>query len=94
MRAREISGKSPRKSSVACDDGAVIANLDTAKRVSDLMVQITDQLNESVRVVQETCPEAEFVRYRRAAGAIMGEMLEVMNAIYSVHPSFKPPNFE
>ena len=34
------------KSGIECDDGAVIANLDTAKQVSDLMLQITEQLNE------------------------------------------------
>jgi len=32
----------PRKERAAyCDDGAVIANLDTAKQVSELMLQIT-----------------------------------------------------
>jgi hypothetical protein len=58
------------------------------------MLHITDQLNESVRMVQETCPQAEFVRYRRAVGAIMGEMLEVIKPIYSVHASLKPPDFD
>jgi len=73
---------------------AMIADLDTAKRVSDLLLQITEQLNESTRMVQDTCPEAEFLRYRRAVGAIMAEILEVINPLYSMHPSLAPPGFE
>ena len=92
MRAREISAEF--RSGVECDDGTVIANLDTAKRVSGLMLQLTDQLNESVRLVQETCPEGEFVRYRRAVGTIKGEILEVINPLYAMHPSLKPPDFD
>jgi hypothetical protein len=71
----------------------VIANLDIAKRVSDLMLDITDQLNESVRLVQETCPESELVAHRRAVGGIMAEVLEVLNPLYSIHPPLKPPDF-
>ena len=89
-----ILGAEGEKSGEECNDGTVIANVDTAKRISDLMLQITDQLNESVRTVQETCPESEFVRSRRAVGAIMAEILGVINPLYTMHPSIKPPDFD
>jgi hypothetical protein len=73
---------------------AMIADLDTAKRVSELLLQITEQLNESTRMVQIACPEAEFSRYRRAVAAIMAEILEVINPLYATHPSLAPPGFE
>ena len=45
-------------------------------------------------MVQDNCPEAEFFRYRRAVGAIMAEILEVINPSTLMHPSLEPPDFD
>ena len=49
----------------------MIADFDKAKHVSGLMLQISEQLNESVRTAEGTFSELEFVRYRRAVGGII-----------------------
>jgi hypothetical protein len=73
----------------------MIGDLDSAKHVSSLMLQIAGQLDESVRVVQGTCSEQEYSRYRQAVGRIMGEVLvEVLNPLYSMHPSLAPCGFK
>jgi hypothetical protein len=48
-------------------------------------------LNASLLQTQGRCSEEEFSRYRRAVGAILGEiLLEVMNPLYARHPNLKP----
>jgi hypothetical protein len=58
------------------------------------MLRITAELNESVRMAQGNLPPDEFSQYRRSVGAIMAEILEVLNPLYSLHPALKPPGFE
>ena len=72
----------------------MISDQNTAKRISEMMLRVTRELNESVRVAQEQLPPDEFFKYRRAVGAIMAEVLEVINPLYSTHPTLKPPGFE
>ncbi len=69
----------------------MITNADTAKHVSELMLDITAQLNQSVFLVQERGSAEEFALYRRAVGGIMAEiLLEVLNPLYREHPGLKP----
>jgi len=69
----------------------MISNQQTARSVSDLMLEIGSKLNDSVAQVQATCTEAEFNQYRGAVGTIMGGLLfEVMNPLYAAHPELKP----
>jgi hypothetical protein len=64
----------------------------TAKAVSELMLSIGAQLNESVRLVQTTEDDAEFKRYRDSVSKLMFTMLvEIMNPLYAEHPDLKPP---
>lgn len=73
----------------------MISNPYVAERISDLMLDIGDRLNESVAGVMNDCPEDEFAKYRRAVGAIMAEvLLQVLNPIYKEHPSLKPEDFD
>jgi len=74
--------------------GSVIADPDTAKRVSELMLRITAELNESVKMAQGNLPPDEFSKYRRSVGAIMAEILEALNPLYAAHPRLKPPGFD
>ena len=62
-----------------------------AKEINNVMLNLGDQLNNSVQMVMENCSEQEFKNYRGSVGKIMGEMLlEIMNPIYKEHPDLKP----
>lgn len=69
----------------------MITNKDTATQISALMLELGAKLDTSVALVQATCEEQEFNRYRRVVGELMGTMLlEVMNPLYQTHPDLKP----
>jgi hypothetical protein len=73
----------------------MLRNPDAAKKVNDLMLHISQRLDDSVAVAQATCSEEEFKEYRLAVAKIMGEiLLSVLNPLYGTHPSLKPPDFE
>ena len=62
-----------------------------AAEISALMLRISAEVDESVRMVMNTCDQDDFKSYRRAAGRVMGEiLLEVLNPLYAVHPALKP----
>ena len=66
-------------------------NREVAARINELMLEYGARLDESVRLVRDSCSEAEFESYRAAVGQIMGTMLlDVMNPIYREHPDLKP----
>jgi hypothetical protein len=70
----------------------MITDPSVAKRVSDLMLEIGDRVNESIAEIRTACPPDEFANYRRAAGAVMAEiLLQVLNPLYRDHPSLRPP---
>lgn len=73
----------------------MIKNLEVARQISNLMVDISRRLNSSILDVERECSSEEFKAYRRAVGSILGEiLLEVMNPVYKEHPSLKPPGLE
>jgi hypothetical protein len=75
--------------------GVIAMNKDVAGQINEMMLRFGAELDQSVELVQKECDETELVRYRRAVGKIMGEMLlEVMNPIYEAHPDLKPPELE
>ena len=59
----------------------MISNKATARKVERTMRKCSRALDESIRLVMNTCPEAEFKIYRKAIGQIMG-------AIYLDTPAF------
>lgn len=69
----------------------MIKNRDIAKQIVDLMLQFGARIDQSVELVQSHGTEEELTLYRRAAGAVMGEMLiEVLNPIFEQHPELTP----
>jgi uncharacterized protein (UPF0305 family) len=64
----------------------------TAKAISDVMLDVSEQLNQSVVFIQKhTKDEEEFIKYRRAVGAIMATIWEeVIHPLYTEHPDLKP----
>jgi hypothetical protein len=68
---------------------------DIAVTINDLMIEYGAKLDESVRLVMQSCSEEEFQSYRAAIAQIMGTMLiDVMQPIYREHPELKPPELE
>lgn len=62
-----------------------------AAEISQLMMDMSRQLNASLIEVQERCSEAEFIAYRQVVGQLMGDMyVDVMRPIYAVHPELTP----
>jgi hypothetical protein len=68
---------------------------ETAKQINQVMLEHSQELDESVRLVLETCTTEEFEAYRDAVGQIMGTMLlDIMNPIYLEHPELKPSDLD
>ncbi|MGC2530081.1 MAG: hypothetical protein WA639_20225 [Candidatus Acidiferrum sp.] len=73
----------------------MIADANTAKYVSDLLLDINGQLNESIERVQEASTPEEFANYRRRVGTLINSIFEeVLEPIYRKHPNLKPPELE
>lgn len=69
----------------------MIKDFEMAKQISELMIALSHQINESIFDVQDRCSEEEFNTYRQAAARVMGEAyFEVMAPIYLEHPSLEP----
>jgi hypothetical protein len=69
----------------------VVLDKKTASQVSELMLEYSAKLDQSLKMVMDNCSEQEFKSYRDAVGQLMGVMLlDVMNPIYKQHPDLKP----
>jgi hypothetical protein len=70
----------------------MITNEAIATQVSEAILQICESLNETVITAQQRCPPDEFKRYRRAVAAVLAEINDqILNPLYSDHPSLEPP---
>ena len=68
---------------------------DVAEAINKLMLEYGAKLDESVRLVMESCSNSEFESYRAAVGQMMGTMLlDVMDPIYREHPDLKPQELD
>ena len=73
----------------------MIADAESAGRVSELMLDISARPEQSLFPVRERRSAEEFESYRRAVGRIMGEiLLEVLNPLYRKHPALKLPELD
>ena len=69
----------------------MILDKEIASQVSELMLEYSAKLDQSLKTVMDNCSEQEFKSYRDAVGQLMGIMLlDVMNPIYKEHPDLKP----
>jgi hypothetical protein len=69
----------------------MISNKATARRVERTMRKCSRALDESVRLVMETCTDAEFKAYRKVIAQIMGAIyLDVMQPIHRRFPVLEP----
>jgi hypothetical protein len=66
-----------------------------AAKVSEVIMGIAGQLNESIAFVMKHSPPEEFSTYRLAVATVMGEMLlEILNPLYKQHPALMPPQLD
>jgi len=73
----------------------VLDNVETAKYVSELLLDINGRLNESIERVQDTCSAEDFLEYRRRVGTLIYSVFEqILDPIYIKHPGLKPPELE
>lgn len=72
----------------------MVGDVNAAKQISELMLDISGRLDESVAMVEKSCPTEEFNQYRRAVGKVLGGvLLEVLNPLYEKHPALRPEGF-
>jgi hypothetical protein len=73
----------------------VLENVETAKHVSELLLEINERLSESIGKVQDSCSPEEFLIYRRRVGTLVYSIFEqILDPIYIKHPGLKPPELE
>jgi hypothetical protein len=69
----------------------MISKKTTARKVESTMRKCSEALNDSVRLVMETCPDAEFKAYRKIIAKIMADIyLDVMQPIHRRFPDLEP----
>jgi hypothetical protein len=52
------------------------------------------QVNETIHVVMESCPEAEFKKYRSNVARVIHEIdMQVFLPLYTDHPELRPKGY-
>ena len=70
----------------------MVKDIDVAAELSALMIELSKRVDDSIRMVMETCDREDFEAYRRGAGRVMGYIfLDVLDPLWRAHPSLKPP---
>jgi hypothetical protein len=65
--------------------------VDTAERLTELALEMSDELNEMVRDIQANEPHNELVRLRQAIGRVMWAIYyEILIPTFEEHPSVEP----
>lgn len=73
----------------------MIDNEEIARQVSELMVEFSHRLDDSVALVRDQSSPSEFHVYRQAVAKILADMLlDIMNPLYARHPNLKPPGLK
>lgn len=69
----------------------IITNKEVARNILELLNEASANLNSSIHVVLDRCPESEFLAYREAVSKIMADMyFDVMLPIHKSHPELEP----
>jgi hypothetical protein len=64
---------------------------DVAQHISSLMLEVSEQIDQSISLVKSECTTQEFDACRKACAKILGYiLLEILNPIYAAHPEIKP----
>ncbi len=66
-----------------------------ARHISDLMLEMFRQVDESVGHVRERCSPDEASAYQRATAPLAGAIvMDVLGPLYVRHPELKPRNWD
>lgn len=63
---------------------------EVALKLSGQMRSVLATLDDSIKLVQETCGKKEFEGYRGGVAEIMGGVCDVMNRLYAKFPDIMP----
>ena len=70
----------------------MISDKTTAEAIDRSMRSCSSALNESIRLVMETCPDEEFQVYRKKVATLMADIyFEVLRPLYRKYPDLEPP---
>ncbi len=73
----------------------MITNPETAKKISALMLDTFNRLDESIVTVRENCTPEEAAAYEKAIGRVVGPIvMDVLEPLYQQHPALKPHNWD
>ncbi len=73
----------------------MIEDQEVARQVSDLMLEFSNRLTDSIALVRDHGSPEEFRVYRLAVAKVLAEMLfEIENPLYARHPNLKPPGLQ
>jgi hypothetical protein len=71
----------------------MIRNEAIAKRALNLMNKGHSLLMDSLKLVQEECPDEEYKQFQSEMAQVLGRLFfAVMEPIYREHPSLAPPD--
>ena len=67
----------------------------TAEQISKLLLEISKQLDGSIKLIMENSDQKEFEKYRQTVGKIMGVMfMDILTPLYQEHPDLTPENLK
>ena len=70
-------------------------NPHVAKQISELMLDISDRISQSVASTKSECPAGEHAAYQRAAARVLSTVQqEVLSPLYVEHPSLRPAGWK
>jgi hypothetical protein len=73
----------------------MVSDPEIAKGISELMVEIEQQIAKSLTLVSERCSAEEYKAYKKATGKIVSAIVfDVIEALYEKHPTLKPPGWD
>jgi hypothetical protein len=73
----------------------MISNVDVARQISELMLELFRRVDESVDMVKATCSPEEAAAYQKAAGRVAGPIvMDVLEPLYNKNPMLKPADWD
>ena len=73
----------------------MVESRNAAKQISESILSINDQLDDSIRKIQNDASQDELKAYKRGVGYVLYEIFEkILNPLYARHPDLKPPGWD
>jgi hypothetical protein len=73
----------------------MLKNPHVARRISELMLDISSRINESVDSTKSECSAEEHAAYQRAAAKVLSTLQqEVLSPLYAEQPALRPAGWK